>query len=163
MGRAIAYINKVNEQFKCCVDNKNAKIASYTTCLETRKTEQRAKLVEWLNKAAAAHKTRFDAFYVSAFGETPADALIQGLKGLYHGCVDTKVGASSPSSTLTGPNGNHNSLNITLVDSSAASPSRLHAWPSVTSSTSALHQSVFANSTKFVEADYWKDLKKTLN
>merc|ERR1739842_176376 len=27
----------------------NAKIASYTTCLETRKTEQRAKLVEWLN------------------------------------------------------------------------------------------------------------------
>jgi len=91
--RAIAYINKVNEQFKCCVDNKNAKIASYTTCLETRKTEQRAKLVEWLNKAATAHKTRFDLFYVSAFGETPADALIQNLKGLYHGCVDTKVGA----------------------------------------------------------------------
>merc|ERR1739838_356324 len=58
-----------------------------------RKTEQRAKLVEWLNKAATAHKTRFDLFYVSAFGETPTDGLIQGLKGVYHGCVDTQVGA----------------------------------------------------------------------
>merc|ERR1739838_538057 len=26
--RAIEYINKVNEQFKCCVNNKNAKIAT---------------------------------------------------------------------------------------------------------------------------------------
>jgi len=91
--RAEAYIAKVTEQFNACVTNKNAKIASYKTCLETRKTEQRAKLVTWLNKAAADHKTRFDLFYVSAFGETPADALIQNLKGLYHGCVDTKVGA----------------------------------------------------------------------
>jgi len=90
---AEAYIAKVTEQFNACVTNKNAKIASYKTCLETRKTEQRAKLVTWLNKAAADHKTRFDLFYVSAFGETPADALIQGLKGIYHGCVDTKVGA----------------------------------------------------------------------
>jgi len=81
--KAIEYVNKVVERFNACVANKAKKIVDYTTCLETRKAAQKAKLVEWLNKAATAHKEKFDLFWVSAFG--------QAVKDHYHGCVDTKV------------------------------------------------------------------------
>merc|ERR1739838_595925 len=48
----------------------------------------------------------------------------------------------SLSSMLSGPNGNHNSKNITNVDTSAPSRSQLHARTSSTTGTSVLHQSV---------------------
>jgi len=81
--RAIAYINKVVEQFNLCVANKEAKIASYKTALENRRVQARAQLVAWLNKLATDHKAKFDAFWTSAFGQT--------VKDHYHGCVDQKV------------------------------------------------------------------------
>jgi len=89
--RADGYINKVKAQFDCCVANKESKISSYTTSLESKKVAARAVLSTKLTSMATQHKSCFDRFHIAMFGATPANALIVALKTNYHTCVDDKV------------------------------------------------------------------------
>merc|ERR1711872_131258 len=91
-GQADKWI-KVKEQFDCCVATRTEKIATYTQCLETRRSSTRAELVERLQKLSEQHKCAFDRFMDCTFGDLPEEELFTALRASYKGCVDDKVNA----------------------------------------------------------------------
>jgi len=91
--KSVVYVGKVKQQFECCVASRTEKIASYTQCLETRRSSTRAELVERLQKLSEQHKCAFDRFMDCTFGDLPEEELFAELRLSYKGCVDDKVNA----------------------------------------------------------------------